>query len=109
MATIITQNQIGYKMKSSVSDEFYNDGKTMTETQVRKALINDVLWDMVYKVIKINETFPENYMINEKRINQNEKSDKYLKMILSLTDKEQLEMVNKISEELDLGINIKIN
>jgi len=107
MSTIITIDENGlFRMKSSVSNEYSNEGKPMTENQIKKNLMNIVIWDAIDKVNKIYQTFPEGYTINGKRTDLTIKTDEYYDSLRHNSDNDLIKKFNEISTILNLGVTI---
>jgi hypothetical protein len=66
MGLEITKNNRGYKVISNNSDEKYFDGKSVSEDEVKKLLIEKEIWNFIDKVNKIEMEFPNGYIVNDK-------------------------------------------
>ena len=72
MGLEITKNNRGYKLICTSSNEKYFDGKSVSEDEVKKLLIEKEIWKFIDKVNKIEMEFPNGYIINDKIFHTND-------------------------------------
>lgn len=67
MGLVIKRNKQGlYSAKSSISDEDYFDGKSVTEDEFKTMLIEKKIWTFLEEIIKIEMEFPFHYYVNDR-------------------------------------------
>ena len=73
MGLEIKRNKAGlYKVKNTVSDDKYFDGKWVTEDEVKKMLIEKKIWKFLEGIAEIEMEYPLGYQVNEKIVDQAE-------------------------------------
>jgi hypothetical protein len=71
MGKIIKQNKDGlYKVQNTVSDEYYFDGKWVTEDEVKKLFIEERIFKFLESVAEVEVEFLLGWQINGKLVRE---------------------------------------
>ena len=108
MGKEIKKNKDGlYKVKNTTSDEYYFDGKWVTEDEVKKLLIEERIWKFLESVAEVEIEFPLRWQINDKYVNKVEGKELFSgwwlrKQKEGTLDKDLYDMVKKLIDKYDM-------
>lgn len=111
MGLEIKRNDSGkFSLKSTISDESYHPNKDfISEEEAKIILINEAYFKFVEKVIEIDMTFPNHYMVNGKYSVDKTKSNFGEWMLKALKSDNVDEIINnkfkEVKERLKLDFN----
>lgn len=110
MALKIEKNEQGlYKLISTLTKETLHENEFIDESEVKKILISNELWNFLIKIIKIDIDFPTGYFVNNEVVKGNFKSDEFLNYAEKSGDYDStvFNKFNEIRDSLKLDFNIE--
>ena len=108
MGKIIKQNKEGlYRVQNTVSDEYYFDGKWVTEDEVKKLFIEERIWKFLESVAEVEIEFLLGYQVNEKLVTKMEGKEHFSgwwlqKQKEGTIEKDIYDVVKKLVDKYDL-------